>query len=100
MEVNNLVGALPAITPIDSPAMAAAKEAYASAWGVEPVLTREGGSIPIVAVFQNELNAPVVLMGFGLDDNVHSPNENFRLDHFYKGIDTIIHYLYALAEQT
>lgn len=99
MEVNNLVGAWPAITPIDSPAMAAARTAYTAAWGVEPVFTREGGSIPIVAVFQIELNAPVVLMGFGLDDNVHSPNENFRLDHFYKGIDTIIHYLYALAKR-
>ena len=99
LEVNNLVGAWPAITPIDSPEMKAAEQAYSEAWGVAPVFTREGGSIPIVAVFQNELNAPVVLMGFGLDDNVHSPNENFRLDHFYKGIDTIINYLYALGER-
>jgi acetylornithine deacetylase/succinyl-diaminopimelate desuccinylase-like protein len=43
------------------------------------------------------LGAPVVLMGFGLDDNVHAPNEHFRLDHFHKGIDTVIHYYHNLV---
>ncbi len=98
IEVIQLTGGWPAITPIDSPEMRAAARAYEVIWGVPPVFTREGGSIPIVATFQNRLKAPVVLMGFGLDDNVHSPNEHFSLDHFYRGIDTVIHYYHYLAE--
>jgi acetylornithine deacetylase/succinyl-diaminopimelate desuccinylase-like protein len=90
-------GGWPAITPLDSREMRAAAAAYEAAWGTAPVYTREGGSIPIVATFQNELGAPVVLMGFGLDDNVHAPNEHFRLDHFHKGIDTVIHYYHNLV---
>lgn len=97
VEIIQHVGGWPAITPIDAPVMQAAKKAYEATWGVPPVFKREGGSIPIVATFQNKLHAPVVLMGFGLDDNVHSPNEHFSLDHFYMGIDTIIHYYHYLA---
>lgn len=96
--VNNLTGGWPAITPIDSPEMQAAARAYEAVWGVRPVFTREGGSIPIVATFQKELGTPVVLMGFGLDDNTHAPNEHFRVSHFYRGIDTIIQYYYNLVE--
>jgi acetylornithine deacetylase/succinyl-diaminopimelate desuccinylase-like protein len=99
VEVKNLHGGWWAITPIDSAEMKAAARAYEATWGVKPVFTREGGSIPIVATFQKELGAPAVLMGFGLDDNVHSPNEHFRLAHFYRGIDTVIHYYYNLAGQ-
>nr|MBN1229787.1 dipeptidase [Anaerolineae bacterium] len=88
-----------AITPIDSPEMRAAAAAYKATWGVEPVFAREGGSIPIVATFQKELGAPVVLMGFGLDDNIHSPNEHFRVENFYRGIETVIRYYYNLVEQ-
>ncbi len=97
LEVIQHVGAWWALTPLDSPEMQAASRAYEAGWGVAPVYTREGGSIPIVATFQKELGTPVVLMGFGLDDNIHSPNEHFNLDHFYKGIETAIHYYYQLA---
>jgi acetylornithine deacetylase/succinyl-diaminopimelate desuccinylase-like protein len=100
VEVIQHTSGWPAITPIDSRQMKAAAAAYKATWGVEPVLRREGGSIPIVATFQKELGAPVVLMGFGLDDNAHSPNEHFSLDHFYKGIETVIHYYHNLAEQS
>ncbi len=100
VEVIQHHGAWPAITPIHSPEMTAASKAYETVWGVPPVFTREGGSIPIVATFQQELGIPVVLMCFGLDDNVHSPNEHFKLDHFIKGIDTAIHYFYNLAGQS
>ncbi len=99
IEVIQHTGGWWAITPIDSLEMQAAARAYEAVWGVPPVFTREGGSIPIVATFQRELGTPVVLMGFGLDDNVHSPNEHFRVDHFYKGIDTVIHYYHYLAER-
>lgn len=88
-----------ALADIDSPEMQAAADAFEATWGQEPYFTREGGSIPIVATFQKELGTPVVLMGFGLDDNIHSPNEHFRVSHFYKGIDTVIHYFYNLAAQ-
>jgi acetylornithine deacetylase/succinyl-diaminopimelate desuccinylase-like protein len=97
IEARNLHGGWWAITPIESPEMTAAAAAYGATWGVEPVFTREGGSIPIVATFQKELGTPVVLMGFGLDDNVHSPNEHFRVEHFFRGIDTVIHYFFNLV---
>jgi acetylornithine deacetylase/succinyl-diaminopimelate desuccinylase-like protein len=87
----------PAITPIDSDEMEAAASAYEAAWGRAPVFTREGGSIPIVATIQKELGAAVVLMGFGLDDNIHSPNEHFRVNHFYRGIEAVIHYYHNLG---
>lgn len=99
LEVLDLHGGWWALTPLDSVEIRAAAKAYEAVWGVQPVYTREGGSIPIVATFQKELGAPVVLMGFGLDDNIHSPNEHFRLDHFYKGIETAIRYHYYLAGQ-
>jgi len=87
----------PAITPINSPEMQAAAAAYQAAWGKAPIFMREGGSIPVTATIQRELGAPVVLMGFGLDDNIHSPNENFRIESFHLGVETVIQYLYNLA---
>jgi acetylornithine deacetylase/succinyl-diaminopimelate desuccinylase-like protein len=99
LEILEHVHGRPGITPIDSPEIKAAARAYQATWGKPPVFAREGGSIPIVSTFQDVLGAPVVLMGFGLDDNVHSPNEHFALEHFYRGIDTIIHYYHFLADQ-
>lgn len=98
VEVIQHTGGPAAITPLDSPEMRAAARALEAAWGKAPVFIREGGSIPIVATMQTELHAPVVLMGFGLDDNAHAPNEHFRVSHFYRGIDAIIHYYHNLAE--
>ena len=77
------------ITPIDSQWVKAAFEALKQAYGKEPVFIREGGSIPIVVNFQDILKAPVVLLGFGLPgENAHSPDENFDLENFHKGIIT------------
>jgi acetylornithine deacetylase/succinyl-diaminopimelate desuccinylase-like protein len=88
----------PALVPLDAPQMRAAAEAYRAVWGVEPVYMRMGGTIPVVAMLQDTLRMPVILMGFGLaDDNIHAPDERLRLDQFYKGIDTIIHYYHNLA---
>lgn len=98
VEVTIIAMAHPAMVSLDAPEIRAASRAYESVWGVPPVYAREGGSIPIVATFQRELNMPVILMGFGLSDNIHSPNEHFRLDHFYKGIDTVIHYFKYLTK--
>jgi acetylornithine deacetylase/succinyl-diaminopimelate desuccinylase-like protein len=88
----------PALIETDTPAMQAAIAAYEKGWGKAPVFMREGGTLPIVADFQRELNAPVILMGFGLNtDGPHGPNEHFTISMFHKGIDTAIHFLEEAA---
>lgn len=83
-------GGEPALTPTDSPAYRAASEAFNEVWGKRPIPTRDGGSIPIVSLFKEELGLDTVLMGFGLNsDALHSPNENYGITNFVKGIHTI-----------
>jgi acetylornithine deacetylase/succinyl-diaminopimelate desuccinylase-like protein len=90
VKVSSHHGGEPAVVPTDSPAIEAAKKAFQDAWGKEPFLTREGGSIPIVSLFQKELGIDSLLMGFGLDeDAIHSPNESYGVFNFLKGIETI-----------
>jgi acetylornithine deacetylase/succinyl-diaminopimelate desuccinylase-like protein len=93
VEVTSLHGGDGAIVNRESPAMQAAFDAYTATFGREPVFTREGGSIPVVAAFQNYLGLETILIGFGLpDDNLHAPNEKFNVPMFYKGIKTLIHF--------
>ncbi|MBP6335447.1 MAG: dipeptidase [Bacteroidia bacterium] len=83
-------GGEPVVTPTDSIAFKAASKAMEETFGKKPIPTRGGGSIPIVALFEKELGLKSVLMGFGLDsDLIHSPNENFGVFNFMKGIETI-----------
>ena len=83
-------GGTPYVTPTDSVAFQAAYKAIEEAFGKQPVPTRGGGSIPIVALFEQELGIKTVLMGFGLDsDNLHSPNEKYDIFNYFKGIETI-----------
>lgn len=83
-------GGEPAVTPIDSLAFQAASMAMEEAFGKKPIPMRGGGSIPIVALFEEVLGLKTILMGFGLDSNkIHSPNENYGLFNYYKGIETI-----------
>lgn len=90
VEVRAHHGGHPVVTPTDSRAYQAASKAMEKTFGKVPVPKREGGSIPIVALFSSILGADAVLMGFGLDsDAIHSPNEHFGLFNFYKGIETI-----------
>ena len=78
------------VTPIDSIGYKAAHKAYADTFGVNPIPVRSGGSIPIVALFEQELKSKTILMGFGLDsDAIHSPNEHFGVFNYLKGIETI-----------
>jgi acetylornithine deacetylase/succinyl-diaminopimelate desuccinylase-like protein len=99
IEVRSLHGGKPAIVSRDHPAMKAASHAFAAGFGQEPVLVRRGGSIPVVATLQEVLGIETILMGFGLpDDRIHSPNEKFHLPNFYRGIETVIHFLDALSE--
>ncbi|QEC53225.1 acetylornithine deacetylase/succinyl-diaminopimelate desuccinylase-like protein [Anseongella ginsenosidimutans] len=88
--VKALHGGEAVVTPTDSLAYKAASKALEEAFGKQPIPTRGGGSIPIVALFEKELDVKTVLLGFGLDsDNLHSPNEKYGLFNFYKGIETI-----------
>ena len=83
-------GGQPAVTKTDSLAYQAASHAFEEAWGKEPIPTRDGGSIPIVALFKDVLKTDVVLLGFGLaSDAIHSPNEHYGVFNYYKGIETI-----------
>ena len=88
----------PALTPINHPAVQAAVTAYGQNWSNDVLMTRTGGSIPIVADFQQLLDVPVVLLGFGLPDcRAHGPNETFNLTMFRKGVDTVIAYMQEIA---
>ena len=78
------------VTPFDCIGYQAANKAYTEAFGVPAIPVRSGGSIPIVALFEKELQSKTILMGFGLDsDAIHSPNEHFGIFNYLKGIETI-----------
>jgi len=90
VEVITHHGGEPYVTPTDNIGYQAAHKAYTETFGVEPFPQRDGGSIPIVPLFEKILEVKPVLMGFGLDtDAIHSPNEHFGLFNFFKGIETI-----------
>ena len=83
-------GGQPTVTSTNSLAYHAASAAFVEAWGKSPIPTRDGGSIPIVALFKKELGIDTVLLGFGLDsDAIHSPNEHYGIFNYIKGIETI-----------
>ena len=92
-------GGEPVVTPTDSKAYKAASMAMEKAFGKKPIPVRGGGSIPIVALFEKTLGLKTILMGFGLDSNkIHSPNENYGLFNYYKGIETIPYFYQYFAE--
>ncbi len=81
------------VCPIDLPAYRAAEKGYTLAFGKEPLAVRRGGSIPIIASFEKVLGVKSVLMGFGLEsDATHSPNENFLVDMYEKGIVAVVEF--------
>lgn len=92
-------GAPGVVFDYNTPAMQAAIHAYEAGWGVRPILSREGGSIPVAASFQRELQIPIVLMPFGYKGcGAHSTNEYMVLEMFHKGIATAIQYHHAFAK--
>lgn len=92
-------GGEPVVTPTTSIAYKAASNAMIDTFGKEPIPTRGGGSIPIVALFEKELQTKTVLMGFGLDsDAIHSPNEHYGVFNFFKGIETIPRFFHHFSE--
>ena len=85
------------VCPITHPAYQAAERGFAKAFGKQPLAVRRGGSIPIISDFERILGIKTILMGFGLEsDAIHSPNENFRLDIFRKGIEAVTEFHRAL----
>ena len=83
-------GGTPYVTPIDFSGYLAAKNAMEATFGKTPIPVRSGGSIPIVALFEQVLGLKSVLMGFGLDsDAIHSPNEHYGVFNYFKGIETL-----------
>ena len=86
------------VCPITHPAYVAAEQGFAKAFGKQPLAVRRGGSIPIISDFERILGIKTILMGFGLEsDAIHSPNENFRLDIFRKGIEAVTEFYKAFS---
>ncbi|MCD6011335.1 MAG: peptidase dimerization domain protein [Flavipsychrobacter sp.] len=99
VKVSHHHGGEAVVTPTNSPAYMAAAKAIQTTFGKDPIPTRGGGSIPIVALFERTLGLKTVLLGFGLDnDNIHSPNEKYDVFNYYKGIETIPYFHKYFAE--
>jgi acetylornithine deacetylase/succinyl-diaminopimelate desuccinylase-like protein len=97
-EVRELSRGPGAIMQRDSPAMRAAVKALRDTFGVEPIFKREGGSVPVVGLMQQQLGLDSIMLGFGLpDDNIHGPNEKQHLPTFFKGVETYIRFILGLA---
>lgn len=93
VKVKPFHGGNPYLTDTNTTAYKAAVTSIKETFGIKPIPAYEGGSIPILALFKEILNAPILLMGFGLDtDAIHSPNEHFGVFNFFKGIETISHF--------
>jgi acetylornithine deacetylase/succinyl-diaminopimelate desuccinylase-like protein len=91
VEVTPMHGGEGYVCPITLPAYKAAEQGFTEAFGRRPLAVRRGGSIPIISDFERELGVKTVLMGFGLESNaIHSPNENFPLDIFRRGIEAVV----------
>jgi acetylornithine deacetylase/succinyl-diaminopimelate desuccinylase-like protein len=92
-------GGEPYMTPIDSKGYKAAAKAVEQTFGKTPIPVRGGGSIPICSILEKELGIKIIFMGFGLDsDNLHSPNEKYNIENYYKGIETIPYFHQYFAE--
>lgn len=93
-------GGEPYMTPIDSKGYLAAAKALKTTFKKKPIPVRGGGSIPICSILEKELGVKIIFMGFGLDnDNLHSPNEKYNIENYYKGIETIPYFHKYFAEE-
>ena len=100
VKVDALHGGQAYVSPSSNPAYKAAVKAYEATFGKRPVPVRSGGSIPIIAAFEQILGIKSILMGFGLEsDVIHSPNENFPLFNFFRGIETIPYFYKFFVEE-
>lgn len=100
MQVKIMAANKPYFSSPEGPAMRAVTAALKRAFGKETLLIGEGGSIPVVQTFKQELGVESILMGIGTpDENIHGPNEKLYLPHFYKGILTAAYFLEELGKQ-
>ena len=100
VNVRALHGGQAYVSPIDTAGYQAAAKAIENVLGKRPVPVRSGGSIPIIPTFEEILGVKSILMGFGLEsDACHSPNENYPLENFFKGIETIPYFYKYFAEE-
>jgi acetylornithine deacetylase/succinyl-diaminopimelate desuccinylase-like protein len=98
VKVDLLTTGEPALIDFHEPAMQAAVRAFEEGWGAQPKFTRGGGSIPVVADITNLMRIPVVMMGYGLDDDgLHGPNERISVEMFHRGVETAIVYMEEVA---
>ncbi|HNQ60314.1 MAG TPA: dipeptidase [Bacteroidales bacterium] len=101
LKVTALHGGYPYLAPTNIPAYKAAQKAYLKTFGKYPIPTCSGGSIPIISTFDRVLGIKSLLLGFGLEsDAIHSPNENFSVKNFFKGIETISEFYIQFAHIT
>jgi acetylornithine deacetylase/succinyl-diaminopimelate desuccinylase-like protein len=99
VKVKALHGGQAYASPIDTKGYLAAAKAMEASFGKKPIPVRSGGSIPIIATFEKILGIKSILIGFGLEsDAIHSPNENYPLDQFFKGIETIPYFYKYFTE--
>ena len=92
-------GGEPYVAPTDTIGFQAASNAYEDVFKLKPFATKDGGSIPIIALFEKELKSKTILMGFGLDsDAIHSPNEHYGVSNFLLGIETISKFYYQFSK--
>ncbi len=98
VEVRSLHGGMPYVSPTDLPAYRAAEKAIETTFGKKPLPFYSGGSIPVISGFESILGLKSILIGFGLsEDAIHSPNESYGLDQFYKGIETIPYFYHYFS---
>ncbi|MEG2770811.1 MAG: dipeptidase [Alistipes sp.] len=99
VEVKALHGGMPYVAPMDMPAYQAAEKAISDTFGKKPLPFYSGGSIPVISGFESILGIKSLLIGFGLsEDAIHSPNESYGLNQFYKGVETIPFFYKYFAE--
>ena len=92
-------GGQPYVAPTNTIGYKAASNAYEDVFNLKPIPTKDGGSIPIIALFEKELDSKTILMGFGLDsDAIHSPNEHYGVSNFLLGIETISNFYHHFTK--
>lgn len=99
IEIRLQRGTRAVLMPYEGPAVDALHAAYEATWGKRAMLFRAGGSIPIMAMFQQELDMPLLWFGVGIGENQHSPNEFIWVEYVYRCIETAIHFYYNVAER-
>jgi acetylornithine deacetylase/succinyl-diaminopimelate desuccinylase-like protein len=99
-DVTQMAGSPASISDRSSPDLKAMENAMREVWNESTLYRREGGSVPVVGMFQQQLGIDTINIGFSLpDDNAHSPNEKLHLPTFYRGINTLVHFFFNVEKK-